>query len=135
MTKRDVKQFPFGSPQYVVAHAKWRGQRGKRPSMAFADIGNPAKALSAAKACLERSLKLSIRGWWHELRRTKLPVFAKEALAQAIRVFRQKAEESPETTPAQFAEIVVGGVGSLELNGTRLGLALQAGRLVLEPIS
>lgn len=134
MTKRDLSQFTFGSPQHVIAHATWQAQRGRRPSMSFLGISNPRKALAAAKSCLAQPLELSIKGWWHELRRTELSDLAKEILTQAIRAFR-KGDECPETTSTQFVEIMVQGVGSLKLNGTHLGMTMQGGRLMLEPIS
>jgi len=45
-----------GSAQYVIAHAKWRRSRGKRPSLPFRDISNPIAALAAAEAIVEREI-------------------------------------------------------------------------------
>jgi hypothetical protein len=39
-----------GSPEYVVAHAKWKKSRGRMPSMAYRGIRNPEKALALAVA-------------------------------------------------------------------------------------
>lgn len=40
---------PHWSAEYVVAHANWSQKRGRRPSMAYRGISNPAKALILAK--------------------------------------------------------------------------------------
>lgn len=44
----NLSHLPAGSPQLVVAHAKWRHGRGKRPSMTYRGERNPAKALQLA---------------------------------------------------------------------------------------
>jgi hypothetical protein len=61
MKKSGFRQFQFGSADYVIAHAKWRESRGKRPSAPFLEppchflflgecwITNPQAALQRAK--------------------------------------------------------------------------------------
>lgn len=49
MKKVDVNQFKVGSPEYVIAHAKWKKSRGKKASAVCGDERNPKKALKLAK--------------------------------------------------------------------------------------
>lgn len=50
MRKRDVDKFPPGSPEYVVAHAKWRRSRGRNmPSMRYSGSSNPKQSLETAE--------------------------------------------------------------------------------------
>ena len=48
MKKCDVYVFPVGSPEFVVAHARYKESRGKRPSMPYNGERNPKKALMMA---------------------------------------------------------------------------------------
>jgi hypothetical protein len=49
MKKRDFKNYPVGSAEYVIGHALWRNSRGKRnPSVPFNGIKNPRIALDLA---------------------------------------------------------------------------------------
>jgi len=50
MKRSDFAMFPSWSAEYVVAHAKWRQSRGKRPSTVYRGIRNPIKALALATA-------------------------------------------------------------------------------------
>ncbi len=56
-SKTSVLRFKAGSPQYVVAHARWQQSRGRRPSTALfyhgIVIANPIKALQKALELLE----------------------------------------------------------------------------------
>lgn len=50
MKKSAFRQFPVGSPEYVIFHAKWRKSRGKKgPSVSFLGCKNPNQALELAK--------------------------------------------------------------------------------------
>lgn len=48
MKKSQVYTHPFGSAEFVLAHAKWRASRNRRPSMPFNGERNPEKALEMA---------------------------------------------------------------------------------------
>lgn len=57
MKKSEFRKYPVGSSAYVIAHAKWRASRGKRPSAALGRSGilrplppvrNPRQALLTA---------------------------------------------------------------------------------------
>ncbi len=43
---------PRGTPEFVVAHAKWQASRGRRPSEPFMDFRNPVEALRVASNLL-----------------------------------------------------------------------------------
>jgi hypothetical protein len=58
MKKSEFRKYPVGSSAYVIAHAKWRASRGKRPSATLGKIGvvltmgpirNPRAALKTAQ--------------------------------------------------------------------------------------
>jgi hypothetical protein len=49
MKKSQLKVLALGSCQYVLAHAKWRLGRGRRPSMSYKGELNPRKALALAE--------------------------------------------------------------------------------------
>lgn len=44
---------PRGTPEFVVAHAKWQSSRGRRPSEPFLEFRNPVKALRVASNLLD----------------------------------------------------------------------------------
>jgi hypothetical protein len=48
--KKSFRKFPVGSAEYVVLHAKWAKQRGKRPSLAFMGFKEPKQALRWANS-------------------------------------------------------------------------------------
>jgi len=48
MKKRAVYMYPVGSGEFVAAHAKWRKSRNRKPSMSYAGIIDPEKALAIA---------------------------------------------------------------------------------------
>lgn len=43
--KSDLRKYSHDSCEYVVLHAKWRAQRGKKPSHNFGSLKNPRKVL------------------------------------------------------------------------------------------
>ena len=49
MKKSEVNKYPIGSFAYVLAHAKWSQDRGRKPSMSYGKIRNPKKALEDAE--------------------------------------------------------------------------------------
>ncbi len=59
MKKRDVNKYPVGSPEYVVAHFKWRESRGKKnPSTRYDWFKNPRQSLKIAKRLVETNKHL-----------------------------------------------------------------------------
>lgn len=48
MNRCSVSVFPRTTPQYAVAHAKWRRSRGRNPSEPYGREKNPKKALALA---------------------------------------------------------------------------------------
>ncbi|GEM_PF-1748612 len=56
MKRAAILQFPEGSAERVIAHARWQSSRGRRPSMRFLTEANPAKAIMNAHDIL-RSLR------------------------------------------------------------------------------
>lgn len=50
MRRSDLRKLPIGSAELVIAHAAWRRQRGRRPSMSFINERDPRKALKFAQA-------------------------------------------------------------------------------------
>lgn len=51
MKRRMFSGLKPNSAEHVLAHAKWRTSKGKRPSMAYVHEKNPIKALRLANAC------------------------------------------------------------------------------------
>jgi hypothetical protein len=52
MDEQFFRQFPPGSPERVVAHARWQRSRGRRPAMRLNETKNPNRALQQAQALL-----------------------------------------------------------------------------------
>lgn len=50
MTRSQLSKSPFGSADYVIAHAKRQRSRGKQPTMPYLTETNPRKALKLAKS-------------------------------------------------------------------------------------
>lgn len=57
MKKRDVYVFPVGSPEFILAHARYKESRGKRPSMSYNRERNPEKALEMATVDAVKNLE------------------------------------------------------------------------------
>jgi len=55
MKKSAVRQWPIGSPEYVVLHAVWQRSRGRNPSSQFAGLP-PRKSLRLCKTLANFSL-------------------------------------------------------------------------------
>lgn len=53
MVRSDICGLPLGSAELVIAHAKWRRQRGRRPSMPFINERDPRKALRLAQTVIK----------------------------------------------------------------------------------
>lgn len=49
--KMNIKNYPIGSAEYVVLHARKQQKRGRGLSLSFCGIKNPRKALIFAKHC------------------------------------------------------------------------------------
>lgn len=53
MKKAQLELLKSGSPELVVAHARWQKSRGRRPSMAYGPYRNPRVALATAARDVE----------------------------------------------------------------------------------
>jgi len=58
MKKPALSQFKKGSAELVVAHARWRRSRRRRPSMFFVGEKNPRKALQIAQSICRRATRI-----------------------------------------------------------------------------
>lgn len=60
VTKRKcLKGLDVGSPEYIIAHARWQASRGRRPSLPYEMWQNPEVALEAAKVMKDTNRHIS----------------------------------------------------------------------------
>jgi len=129
MTKKDVEEYEPGTPEHVIAHARYKAQRGRGPSLAFAGIINSRLALAAAHRCLEETTELKQRNWWTAINRLEISRISKALLREAVKAWR-KGLECPVVTKDQFIELIL-AVGIVQLNGDRLLPKMTDGRLTM----